>query len=114
MTFSKVPSPEQGKFFVRKGGLRLNDPQLFVLLGRFCDNPSPRRGSRIRAGHGGHSRTGTGPRTSPCLPQGNSFASFHREVVGPVDRVGSGGIGTAVRVLGSPLVRPGGRRLFRA
>src|SRR5437879_12491740 len=106
MTFSKVPSPEQGKFIVRKGGRRRNDLQLFVLLGVFCYNPSPSGGSRFRAGHGGYSHTGTGPCTSPCLSKENRFASFHRAVVGPVDRVGRGGIGTAVRSLCRCLVRP--------
>src|SRR5207245_11036228 len=68
----------------------LNDTQLFVLFGVFCYNPLASRRSRIRAGHGGHSRTGAGPYTHPRLSQGNSSASFHCEVVGPVDRVGGG------------------------
>src|SRR5438445_9053001 len=113
MTFSTVPSPEQGEFIVRNRDRRRNGTQLFVLLGVFCYNPCASSKSRIRGGHGGHSHTGAGPHTRPCLSQGNSFASFHREVVGPVDRVGGRGIGAAVRVLGGPVVHPGGRRLFR-
>src|SRR5437016_12572130 len=113
MTFSMFPLPEQDQFIVRNRGRRRNDTQLFVLLGVFCYNPLASRRSRIRAGHGGHSRTGAGSYTHPRLSQGNSSASFHCEVVGPVDRVGGGGIDATVRVLGGLLVHPGGGRLCR-